>query len=79
MSRERVKFEQALERLEKIVTAIEQGKIGMEDAMRQYEEGMSLIKFCRGILTEAELRIQQLHAEGKDGASAGEAVDLPET
>lgn len=60
-------FEEALGRLEAIVQAIEQGKIGLEDSIRQYEEGMKLIQRCRSILAAAELKVRklQLSPEGR--------------
>ncbi len=57
-------------RLEEIVDSIEQGKIGLEESIKQFEEGMSLIGQCRSVLAEAELKIQQLQAAGPDGVEA---------
>jgi len=59
-------FEQSMKRLEQIVQAIEQGKVGLEESIKQFEEGMTLIQRCRRILTDAELKIQQLQAAGAD-------------
>ena len=53
-------FEQALADLEKIVTDVEQGKIGLEESIDQYEKGMKLIKHCRTILEAAEKRIETI-------------------
>ena len=64
---ENVTFEQAITRLEKIVQAIEQGKVGLEDSIKQFEEGMALIARCRSILGSAEMKIQQLQAAGATG------------
>jgi|CXWL01.1.fsa_nt_gi exodeoxyribonuclease VII small subunit len=64
---ENVTFEQAITRLEKIVQAIEQGKVGLEDSIKQFEEGMALISRCRSILGSAEMKIQQLQATGATG------------
>ncbi|MFQ6047986.1 MAG: exodeoxyribonuclease VII small subunit [Phycisphaerae bacterium] len=58
-------FEQALERLEAIVEAIEQGKIGLEQSIAKYEEGMRLIQHCRTILSQAEQKIQKLQADAR--------------
>ncbi len=60
-------FEEALRQLETIVQSIEQGKIGLQESIQQYEEGMKLIKRCRSILAEAEQKIQklQLSEEGE--------------
>lgn len=62
-------FEESMKRLEGIVQAIEQGKIGLEEAIKQYEEGMTLIKRCRAVLADAELKIQHLQAAGPDGVA----------
>ena len=74
MAKEKVKFEQAMARLEQIVASIEQGKIGLEESIKQFEEGMSLIRQCRTVLAEAEMKIQQFQASGTEGV---EATDKP--
>jgi exodeoxyribonuclease VII small subunit len=56
-------FEEALKELEKIVTDVDAGKIGLEESMSQYESGMKLIKYCRSILEQAEKRIEIIHQE----------------
>ena len=53
-------FEEALSQLEAIVSAIEQGKIGLQQAISEYEKGMALIRHCRGVLADAEAKVQQL-------------------
>ena len=60
-------FEKALEKLESIVQAIEQGEVGLTESIQRYEEGMNLIRRCRTILTEAEQKIQKLQL-AEDGA-----------
>lgn len=58
-------FEQALGDLEKIVTEVEQGKIGLEESIEKYEQGMKLIKYCRAILEQAEKRIETISKEAQ--------------
>ncbi len=53
-------FEEAMGQLEKIVEQIAGGKIGLEETMDRYEQGMELVKKCRSILEHAEQRIQVL-------------------
>lgn len=53
-------FEQARAELESIITAIEQGKFGLEEMIAQSERAKRLHDHCRRILTEAEARIQRL-------------------
>jgi len=53
-------FEESLAQLEGIVSAIEGGKIGLQEAIDQYEKGMQLIQRCRDMLADAETKVQQL-------------------
>jgi exodeoxyribonuclease VII small subunit len=59
-------FEEAIKELTVIVSHIEQGQIPLGQSIEQYEKGMGLIKQCRGILTEAEQRIEKISQEGKE-------------
>ncbi len=74
MSKNEPTFEDAMKRLETIVQSIEQGKIGLEDSIKQYEEGMGLIKRCRTVLADAEMKIQHLQASGPDGVEARDST-----
>ena len=65
-------FEQALADLEKIVTNVEQGKIGLEDSIAQYEKGMKLITHCRDILDSAEKRIETITKEAAEKSDPAE-------
>ena len=66
MGKRKLTFEEALRQLETIAEQIEQGKIGLEESINQYERGMAMVKQCRDILAKAEQRIQQLD-ERADG------------
>lgn len=57
-----LKFEQAMAELEHLVEQIESGEVGLEEALRQYERGIALIKRCRAVLAAAEQRIAELTA-----------------
>ncbi|MCY2927293.1 MAG: exodeoxyribonuclease VII small subunit [Planctomycetota bacterium] len=75
----KVSFEQALERLEQIVSQIESGKVPLEESIEKYAEGMALLKTCRTILESAEKKIQVLaKGEGQALAVAGEIEPLEE-
>ncbi len=56
----KLKFEEALSRLEKLTETIERGEIGLEESIDRYEDGMKLVAQCRKILAKAEQRIQKL-------------------
>ena len=57
---EELKFEKALERLEKIVEDLESGNIPLEDALKKYEEGVKLCRICSQKLSQAETKIESL-------------------
>ncbi len=60
-------FEQALERLETIVRDLEEGRIGLAEAMQKYEQGVALLKQCYGMLDSAEQRIELLTGVDSEG------------
>ena len=76
MAKQKVTFEQALGKLERIVEQIESGQIGLEESIARYEEGVALIKQCRTILDAAEKKIQLL-SRGQGGKLV-EDGELPE-
>jgi exodeoxyribonuclease VII small subunit len=53
-------FEEAMNRLAEIVKRLEEGEVPLEESLKLYEEGMRLGNLCRGILKEAEQRIERL-------------------
>ncbi|MEO0513665.1 MAG: exodeoxyribonuclease VII small subunit [Planctomycetota bacterium] len=63
MSKKAPNFEQAVDELENLIEQIESGEIGLEDALKRYEDGTKLIQRCRAILDSAEKKIAELTAE----------------
>jgi len=55
-----LKFEKALERLEKIVEDLEGGNLPLDEALKRYEEGVKLSRLCTQKLSEAENKIETL-------------------
>lgn len=53
-------LEQDLQRLEEIADKLEQGEIPLEQAMKMYEEGITLSKACMEKLRQAEVKIKTL-------------------
>ena len=60
------KFEDSLNKLEKIVSRLEEGDIPLEESLKLFEEGIRLSRFCNQKLDEAEKRVEIL-LKGKDG------------
>ena len=55
-----IKFEDALQRLERIVDQLEAGNLGLEESLKVFEEGVGLARHCARSLDEAEKRIELL-------------------
>ena len=53
-------FEEALQKLEAVVEAMEADDLPLETLLAKYEEGAKLVRICQEKLAEAELKIQQL-------------------
>jgi exodeoxyribonuclease VII small subunit len=60
-------FEQALVQLEQIVHQLEDGEVGLAEALSHYEQGVKLLKQCYGLLQRAERRIELLSGVDADG------------
>jgi exodeoxyribonuclease VII small subunit len=54
------KFEDCLQRLEKIVDELEKGSVPLEQALKLFEEGMQLSTSCRKELEQAEGKVEIL-------------------
>jgi exodeoxyribonuclease VII small subunit len=55
-----VTFEEAMEKLERIVEQLEAGEIPLEEAIQLFQEGMELSRLCHQKLERVEHKIQLL-------------------
>ncbi len=68
-------FEEALERLEGIVHLLEEGDVGLDEALARYEEGVRLLRQSYNLLEKAERRIELLSGVDADGNPTTEPFD----
>jgi exodeoxyribonuclease VII small subunit len=68
-------FEQALERLEEIVHQLEEGDLGLSEAMTRYEEGVKLLRQSFDFLERAERKIELLSGVDADGNPVTQPFD----
>ena len=73
-------FEQAIQRLEKIVAEMEGAELPLEDILKKYEEGSRLVRFCSQKLEEAEKKIELLtkKSDGSVSLKPFQPEDEPE-
>lgn len=53
-------FESALADLETIIQAMDSGEMPLEAALAAYKDGIELLKFCQGKLSDAEQQLKIL-------------------
>jgi exodeoxyribonuclease VII small subunit len=63
-------FEDALQRLEGIVSRLESGQAPLEESITLYEEGARLKTLCEERLKAAQLRVEKI-VVGADGQAKG--------
>ncbi len=69
-------FEDALKELEAIVGKLEGGKLGLEESLEHYEQGVQHLKQCYQLLRHAERKIELV--SGLDAAGNAKTVALDE-
>lgn len=58
-------FEKSFKRLEEILSKLENetDDFSIEEMIKNYQEGLKLLKICRSKLSEAELKIEKISTE----------------
>ncbi len=62
-------FEQSMERLDEIVSSMENERMSLEEMVHSYEEGVALLRSCRQRIDAARRRVEIITAD-LDGSKA---------
>ncbi len=65
-----LRFEEAMQKLSDIVTKLESGEGSLDEMIRLYEEGMTLVKTCESRLDAYEAKITNLNGTTEAKANA---------
>ncbi len=68
-------FEEALAKLQTLVHSLEEGDVGLNEALASYEEGVKLLRHCHQLLQTAERRIELLSGIDAEGMPIATPVD----
>ncbi|NVD38011.1 exodeoxyribonuclease VII small subunit [Ensifer sp. HO-A22] len=68
-------FEQAVEELERIVSALERGDVALDKSIEIYERGEALKKHCEALLKAAEDRIEKIRLDRAGKPQGVEPLD----
>lgn len=71
------KFEDALNKLEKIVDELESGELNLDEAIKKYEEGIRLSTVCGRKLNEVKKRIELLVKDSSGNLKAKDFNEEP--
>ena len=72
MARKALSFEESIQRLDAIVRQLESGNATLDESLKLFEEGTSLVGKCSAMLTQAEQKITKLM--GNDNGTAVEVT-----
>jgi len=67
MAKKEPGFEQAMQRLEEIVSLLESGEESLDSALKLFEEGTRLSRQCEKALKTAEQKVELLTADQEAG------------
>ena len=67
-----ITFEQALAELDAVVARLEEGSVGLEEAVALFERGREHLAICRRRLAASTRRIEELMADEAEGAEPQE-------
>ena len=60
---EKLSYEEALKKLEAIVSKLEDAEISLEESIEAFQEGIALSSYCREKLAEIEFKVEYLLKE----------------
>lgn len=59
-------IEEQLLKIQEIATELENGNLGLEEALAKYEEGVRLVRGCAGQIDRVQKRITVIETETED-------------
>jgi len=77
MAKKELKFEEALARLDEILRRLESGEGNLDTLLKDYEEGVALLRVCNERLEQAEQKVKMLQFT-PDGGVALTDFDTPQ-
>ena len=61
-----INLEKSLEQLETLVEKMEDGETSLDESLKLFEKGVTLVKQCQTTLTKAEQKVQKLTKENEE-------------
>ena len=71
MSSDQIKYREAVERLDEIISQIENEDVDVDELSLQVKEAVELIRLCKAKIDKAEIEVKKVVEELKDTKGAG--------
>ena len=71
MSSDQIKYREAVERLDEIISQIENEDVDVDELSIQVKEAVELIRLCKAKIDKAEIEVKKVVEELKDTKGAG--------
>ena len=71
---EKLSFEEALGQLEQVVQSLEDGELGLNESLEEYQRGVDLLKQCHATLEDAQRKVELLTGV-TDGDPETQSID----
>ncbi len=75
MTNKKLNFEKAMQELENIVQELEKGDLSLEKALKKFEEGVKLSRYCSQQLEQTEKKISLLLEDAQGRIVTREVAD----
>lgn len=69
-------FEDALNQLEKLVEELENTDLSLDNALKKFEDGMELVRFCNKTLADTQSKIDALNSTDASIGSSGDGDEI---
>lgn len=69
MAQKKMSFEQATQRLDEVLRALESGSESLDASLKLYEEGVGLLRSCTALLDSAEQKVKMLQFQADGGVA----------
>lgn len=78
MAKAKFQFGQAFDKLSKIVEQLESGEVDLDQALKQYEDGLKLVQECKKQLSAVENKVKVIREKYAEAPEAEEENDSEE-
>lgn len=64
--KKKMKYEEAVNRLEELIVTLEKGELPLEDTVAVFDEATKLYGYCSALLDSAKIKISELAQDGEN-------------